>query len=154
MVAIMKTTDDWRYNLPIFRRSHRAESPDGKMVAEISVAQEVGMSNPTSGLLELSSGMSIPNCNPSFVWSDNSRYLAVPEWANAWGLFQGMQLLIVEPNSREVHIACWAWGFIQPESFCNGELVAILNPARRRPKRQSWRIPDELPRLRHRHVTA
>ena len=150
----MKTTEDWPYNLPIFRRSHRAESPDGKMIAEIRVAREVGMSNPTAGLLELSAGMAIPNCNPSFVWSDDSRYLAVSQWAYAWVLFHGMQLLILEPASRDVHIACWSWGFIQPESFCNGELVAILNPTQKRPKRQSWRIPDELQKLRHRNVAA
>ena len=37
------------------------------------------MSNPTAGLLELSTGMTVPNCNPGFVWSDDSRYLAAVE---------------------------------------------------------------------------
>ena len=122
----MKTTEDWPYNLPIFRRSHRAESPDGKMIAEIRVAREVGMSNPTAGLLELSAGMAIPNCNPSFVWSDDSRYLAVSQWAYAWVLFHGMQLLILEPASRDVHIA-WELGIhsagivLQWRACCNSQ---------------------------------
>ncbi|MFN3988399.1 MAG: hypothetical protein ACK4KV_23220 [Rhodocyclaceae bacterium] len=60
-------TEPWPYNQPIFRRSHRARSPDGHFTAVIDDAVEVSMSNPTSGLLVLSTGLQIARCNPSFI---------------------------------------------------------------------------------------
>lgn len=63
----------WPYNLPIWRRSHRAVSPDGRIVAEIAQADEVSMGNPTMGRLLLSTGLEVPRCRPSFIWSVDSR---------------------------------------------------------------------------------
>ena len=140
----MMTAEYWPYNLPIFRRSHRAESADGAIVADMTSAVEVGMSNPTSGTLRLSTGLTIPDCNPSFIWSDDSRYLAVPQWCARMGLLRGQRLLIVEPASGQTFVSRWVWGFLQPESFERGELVVLRNPTRRVPERLAWRVPDGL----------
>ena len=42
----------WPYNLPIWRSSDRAASPDGKLVAQINPATEISMGNPTYQLLQ------------------------------------------------------------------------------------------------------
>ena len=146
------TAEEWPYNLPIFRRSHRAEAADGATVADMTSACEVGMSNPTSGTLRLSTGLAIPDCNPSFIWSDDSRYLAVPQWSARLGLLRGQHLLIVEPASDQAFLSRWMWGFLQPESFAQGELVVIRNPTRRNPVRLSWRVPDGLEGFRRRRL--
>jgi hypothetical protein len=73
------------YNLPIWRRSHVAVSPDGLLTATL-YGREVSMGNPTIGTLNLSNGIGIANCNPSFVWSEDSRYLAVPPFRLVLGL--------------------------------------------------------------------
>src|SRR5436190_23130627 len=93
----------WPYNLPIWRRFHRAVSPDGKLVAQIDPAWEVSMSNPTSGILCVSNGLHIPRCNPSFIWSDDSRFLAVPHYFNQFGLIRRQRLLVIWFEKRSVY---------------------------------------------------
>ena len=39
------------------------------------------MGGPTAGQLRLSNGIELDSCNPSIVWSEDSRYLAVPQWS-------------------------------------------------------------------------
>jgi len=77
------------YNLPIWRSSHRATSPDGRHVAWIDPAYEVSMGNPTAGTFCLSTGLQLQRCNPSFLWSDDSRYIAVPRFFNRLDSFNG-----------------------------------------------------------------
>lgn len=62
-------------------------SPDGRFRAIIYEAGEVGMGAPTSGTLVVSDNFhggrthfSLESCSPSFVWSSDSRALAVPQW--------------------------------------------------------------------------
>ena len=98
-------SDPWPYNLPIFRRAHRAESPDRSAVAEIDPAYEVSMSNPTRGTLTLSTGLRLDSCNPSFVWSDDSRYLAVPWYFVRLGIFRRQRIAIVDVSSRRVFVS-------------------------------------------------
>jgi hypothetical protein len=79
------TEYEWPHNLPSWRRFYRAASPDGKRIAQIDPAHEVSMGNPTSGLLCVTGGPHIDKCNPSFIWSDDSRYLAVPQYFRFFG---------------------------------------------------------------------
>ncbi|NJK80025.1 MAG: hypothetical protein HC876_01810 [Chloroflexaceae bacterium] len=67
-----------------------ATSPDGHWHAAIEEAYEIAMGAPTAGTLELSDGRTFDWCNPALVWSSDSRYLAIPQWAE-----HGMQLLLV-----------------------------------------------------------
>ena len=95
--------NDFPYNLPIWRDSYKAVSPNRKYTAEIDPAVEVSMGNPKIGTLKLSSGLSIPNCNPSFVWSDDSRYLAVPHYFMWCILFRRQRILVIDVEERRVY---------------------------------------------------
>lgn len=136
-------TEPWPYNQPIFRRSHRATSPDGQFTAIIDDAVEVSMSNPTSGLLVLSTGLQITRCNPSFIWSDDSAYLAVPKYVLRFGIFRRQRLLIVDGVRGRLLAAPGSAYYYQPESFTDGVLVVTKEPFAR-PSKLSWRIPADL----------
>jgi hypothetical protein len=61
-------------------------SPDGRYRAVIAEAIEVGMGAPTSGTLVISDNQGgrthvrVESCNPSIVWSSDSRTMAFPQW--------------------------------------------------------------------------
>jgi len=137
----------WPYNLPIFRRAHRASSPDGKILAEIEEAFELGMSNPTCGTLKVSTGLQIDRCNPSFIWSEDSRYLAVPRFFVRLGLFRRQRMIVIDTVERKAVASPETAYYYQPESFSDDLLVAIKEPFHAA-KRVSWRIPEELGRFK------
>jgi hypothetical protein len=139
-------SEPWPYNLPIFRRAHRAESPDGTVVAEIDPAYEVSMSNPTRGTLTLSTGLRLDGCNPSFVWSNDSRYLAVPRYFVRLGLFRRQRMAIVDVSARRVFVSPETAFYFQPESFRGGVLIATREPTRKAAQVR-WLIPDDLGRF-------
>src|SRR5688572_16175234 len=85
----------WPYNLPIWRDAYRAVSPDGRLVARIDPAVEVSMGNPKTGILCVSNGLHIERCNPSFVWSDDSKYLAVPQFFEKLLVCRRQRLLVI-----------------------------------------------------------
>jgi len=125
------TEEQWPYNLPIFRRFFRLTSLDGRMTAEIANAVEVSMSNPTIGTLLLSTELTIKDCNPSFIWSDDPNYLAVPQYSRNWFRGIGKQRLVVvdvadQKGWRSKKLAY----YIQPETFCEGHLTITIEPAR------------------------
>ena len=138
------TENEWPYNLPVWRNSWRSESPDGKFTAEISEALEVSMGNPTSGTLILSSGITIEKCNPSFIWSDDSVYLAVPQYSFSWLWGIGKQrLLIIDVNKNIGWQSRKIAYYIQPEKFRGGKLTLTLNPFRKA-KTMIYSIPKDL----------
>jgi hypothetical protein len=134
------STVKWPYTLPIWRRFHRAVSPDGQRVAQIDPAYEIGMSNPTSGLLCVTGGPHLERCNPSFVWSDDSRYLAVPQFH---GFFARQRILIVVFEQKCVFASRERASYFQPESFSVGQLIVTINPFRSA-RVMNFEIPSEL----------
>jgi hypothetical protein len=137
------TQQHWPYNLPIWRRSHRATSPDGSRVAQIAAAREVSMGNPTSGVLCVSGELHIERCNPSFIWSDDSRFLAVPCFVDWLGVVRRQRLLVIDFEKRAVYASrATAW-YYQPEAFSGGVLRATVNPTGRK-RTIEFRVPDEL----------
>lgn len=139
----MTEQEPWPYSLPIFRRTFGATSPDGTLEAEISEAWEVSMGNPTIGALEVSDGLVLEDCNPSFLWSDDSRYLAVAQLSRRFGVFFAIRVLVVDTRSRNVFASPRFRAWLQPESFDSGRLVVCVNPwARAREAR--WEIPKDL----------
>jgi hypothetical protein len=117
----------WPYNLPIWRAFYRAASPDGRRDAQIDPAIEVSMGNPTSGLLCVTGGPHIEKCNPSFVWSDDSRYLAVPQYFTFFGRQRVLILSFAEKRVFASKETAW---YFQPESFSGGQLVVTIDPFR------------------------
>jgi hypothetical protein len=109
-------------------------------------AVEVGMSRPTCGTLRISTGVQLGRCNPSFVWSDDSRYLAVPRYVVRYGLFRRQRMVVIDVVGRTAVSSPETARYFQPESFSGGLLVATKEPFGRA-TRVSWRIPDELERF-------
>jgi hypothetical protein len=134
---------EWPYNLPIWRSAHRASSPDGRFIAEIDPAYEISMGNPTFGTLRLSVGLELERCNPSFIWSEDSRYLAVPRYIYRLGLFRRQRMIIIDTLDRLVVASPETAHYFQPESFIRGRLVATKNPFRGA-EPIVWRIPADL----------
>jgi len=99
-------------------------SPNGEMTAKVDPALEVAMGAPTMGDLKISNGIVVRRCNPSLVWSEDSRYLAVPQWTN-----QRMQRLIVV-DTDEMRWAMWPelYRVLQLESFAGGLIVGTDSP--------------------------
>lgn len=103
------------------------------MTAEIEQAFEVSMSNPTIGLLVISTGLAVERCNPSFIWSDDSRFLAVPQFSRNWFFGVGRQkLLVIDPVAQTGWLSQKLAYYIQPETFCEGEITITLSPTRKK----------------------
>lgn len=93
------------YNLPIWRSSYTVVSQSGARRAEIAHAGEHSMGNPMLGSLHISDGLLLQRCNPSFVWSDCSRYLAFPQLQNFMGTMFGMRMLVIDCERRLIWIS-------------------------------------------------
>lgn len=112
-------------------------------MAEIENAYEVSMSNPTCGMLTLSTGLQVDRCNPSFIWSEDSRYLAVPRYYSQLGLFRRQRMVVIDTLERRMLASPETAVYYQPESFAAGVLVATKEPFRAA-KRVAWEIPERL----------
>lgn len=99
-------------------------SPDGKLTAVIDDASEVGQGAPTYGILNISNGMSYRSCNPSIVWSDNSRYLAVPQWTRE----RDQRLLVISLEDQSSGYAPGLFRVLELHSFLNGKIKGIDSP--------------------------
>jgi len=134
---------DFPYNLPIWRDKFQLGSPDGKWAAKISRAGEVSMGNPTSGTLELSNGFKLDNCNPSFIWSDDSRYLVIPQYFHRFGLFRRQRLILIDVIDGSMVESKKTTCYFQPESFAKGQLIVTEEPFSDAVTLE-WHIPDDL----------
>lgn len=134
------------YSLPIWRGSHSAPSPDGKLVAEISETREISMGNPTVGTLRISTGLELERCNPSFIWSDDSRYVAVPQYIVWFLLFRRQRIVVVDVRDGLAYGSPETTHYFQPESFERGRLVVKNNP-HRGSEVTTWRVPGDLARF-------
>jgi hypothetical protein len=136
--------EEFPYNLPIWRRKYSAESPNKKIIAEINPAYEISMGNPTYGTLILSNGINIGRCNPSFIWSNDSKCLAIPQYTTNWFFGFGKQrLLVIDVNENQGWQSKKLAYYIQPEKFESGKLTATLNPFRS-PEIVIYNIPEDL----------
>jgi len=99
------------------------------------------MGNPTSGILCLSIGLHIADCNPSFLWSEDSCYLVVPQFFRCLGLPRQRLLIVVVQEQRVLASIQSAWYF-QPESFTGSQLVVTKNPFKS-PQHLQFTIPDD-----------
>ena len=124
------TTETFPYDTPPWRSSHRAVSPDGVVVAEITQALEHSMSNPTVGILRTSDGLELTSCNPAFIWSDDSRFLAVPRWCRRFGLFRRQRLVIVDVVARAVYVSPFTYWLLIPKAFEGARLEVQVSGSR------------------------
>jgi len=99
-------------------------SPDRKLTAAIDDAREVGMGAPTYGILNISNGMSYRSCNPSIVWSDDSQYLAAPQWTP----YRDQRLLVISLERESSGYAPGLFRVLELRSFSNGRIKGIDSP--------------------------
>ena len=103
------------------------------------------MGSPTYGTLCLSAGLHLDRCSPVFLWSADSRFLAVPQFVH--GFWRGLRqrLLVVDVAERWIYRSAGMAPYLQPESFVDGRLTVIRNP-HQRPTTLSWQGPYALSR--------
>ena len=118
--------EPYPYNQPPWRRSYEMLSPDGRWSAKIAYAPEIFMSGPTKGTLVISSLFDISDCNPAFVWSDDSRYLAVPQWK--YWLFRRERLLLIDTQTRTIFASSSRFRLLDLQSFTAGIIAGVDSP--------------------------
>lgn len=107
----------WTYSL-------YSTSPNDQITAVIDKASEIGQGAPTSGILKLSNGLIFQRCNPSAVWSDDSKFLAVPQWTE-----RNMQrLLVISIEQASVGYAPDIFRVLELHSFSEGKIKGIDSP--------------------------
>jgi hypothetical protein len=112
---------------PAWRYSYTASSPGGTVVASIDQAFEHSMGNPTVGTVRVSNGLELSNCNPAFIWSDDSRYLVVPRWCRRFGLFRRQRLAVIDVVARITYVSPFTYWLMQPERFVGGRLDVLVS---------------------------
>lgn len=85
-------------------------------------------------------GPHFERCNPSFLWSEDSRYLAVPQYH---GFFGRQRLLILAFEEKRIFASKQREWYFQPEWFSGQELVVKINPFKS-DRMVTFRIPSEL----------
>ncbi len=120
------TNDPYPYDQPAWRRCHQAASPDGRWRAAINAATELFMSGPTKGNLVIPGLPEIPDCSPVFIWSDDSCFIAVPQWK--YLLRRRQRLLIVDTHAKTVYASPSQYRLLVPETFCDRVITGVDSP--------------------------
>ena len=115
-------------------------SPDGTMSAKVSVNGEVCQGGPTIGLFELSNGMKIESCNPSFVWSDCSNFVAVPQWRKKF-LATVERILVIDVVERTAIASTKTFDVVELKKF-SGHLISGLDSPLRNSKEFTLDLND------------
>ena len=82
------------------------------------------MGAPTSGELVLSNGMRRTSCNPSFVWSNCSRFLAVPQWTDK----RMQMLLVISLDHRQSHCIGGEFRVLELHDYNHGIVSGVDSP--------------------------
>jgi hypothetical protein len=107
-------------------------SPTGELVAKIEFAMEVAMGAPTRGKLEIlakgkksGSICDVEDCSPSFVWSEDGRFLASPQWDTR---DMTQRLLVVDVENRRTIPIPGQFRVLELDSFENFIVQGIDSP--------------------------
>lgn len=145
-ISVTESTEGQQYDHPARQCNFSAASPDGKLDARIAKTYEVGAGQPPVGELRLSDGLVIESCAPYLVWSDDSRYLAVPQHTCSTGFFGrsfSWRLLVIDTGHRVIFGSKAFKTWPRPESFSGNHLVVGTNPGNRSVE-TAWSIPGDL----------
>lgn len=126
------TEEQYPYNLPPWRRQFSLNSPNGEQNATIHEAWELSMSGPTYGKLFVGKHFRIENCSPTFAWSTDSRYLAVPQWCGFWRRRE--RLLVLDVLEKKIYESRAKYILVILDGFENGAFLATESPLRKEKK--------------------
>ena len=104
--------------------SARLESPNGKFTALFKYGGEVCQGGPTYGVVSVSNGITFDSCNASFVWSDDSKYLAVPQWTR----YREQRLLLINSEFQTFQLLPEVFQVLELHSFTHGVVAGIDSP--------------------------
>jgi hypothetical protein len=107
----------WDYSLHL-------TSPDGQFTAVIGKASEVGQGAPTYGTLKISNGLTFEGCNPSAVWSDDSKFLAIPQWTAV----RRQRILVISIEQASFGYTADIFSVLELHSFSGGKIKGIDSP--------------------------
>jgi hypothetical protein len=99
-------------------------STDGRFTAAFEYESEVCQGGPTYGRLVLSNGMTYDSCNASFIWADDSNYVAVPQWTH----YREQRLLVIDAERRTFELLPEVFQVLELHSFTDGVVEAIDSP--------------------------
>jgi hypothetical protein len=88
------------------------------------------MGGPASGTLILSNGFTVDSCGTLMIWSDDSKYLAVPQWTRD----RRQLLLVISVHNKVSGYAPGIYSVLELWSFSVGIINGIDSPVFR-PKR-------------------
>ena len=75
----------------------------------------------------MSDGLQLAECNPAFIWSDDSRYLVTPQWIRRFGLFLRQRLVIVDVETKTVFASRFSRWLMQPRTLFEGKLEVTVS---------------------------
>jgi hypothetical protein len=106
-------------------------SPDGRFRALITQATEIAMGGPTRGVLVIAENQRdgrvharLESCSPSFIWSNDSRALAVPQWTPS----RKQLMAIVSVPSGRVALVAGEFHVLELHAFERGVVRGIDSP--------------------------
>lgn len=99
-------------------------SPNGESTATFEYGGEVCQGGPTYGLVTLSNGMTFDGCNASFIWSMDSKYLAVPQWTH----YREQRLLVINAVQRTFRLLPQIFQVLELHSFTDDLVEGIDSP--------------------------
>ena len=115
------------------------KSPDSQMTAWTTEEVEISMGGPLIGKLKTSNGLSFSSCGTSFVWSKDSKYLAVPFWDER----RRQKLGLINVATGEVVKSGRTFSVIELSSFEEGVVAGVDSPIHS-PRKFTWDVNDVL----------
>ena len=100
------------------------ESPDGRFSAAFEYGSEACQGGPTYGVVLLSNGMTFDSCSPSFIWSTDSKYLAVPQWTH----YREQRLVVINAEQKTFKLIPEVFQVLELHFFAGGVVEGIDSP--------------------------
>ena len=120
----MDLSSDMTTKISAWADSLNLPSPDGQITAVIDDGHEFGQGSPIIGTLVLSNGVTFEGCSPSAVWSDDSKFLAVPQWVPV----RRQRVLVISMEKKTAGWVSGKFSVLELHSFSGGKIKGIDSP--------------------------
>ena len=99
-------------------------SPNGESLAQVLNTHEIAMGAPAAGRLFVNGKAISKRCSTSIIWSDDSRYIAFPEWT--WSNNQKLKILNVQ--SGKIKKLFKSYSVLELSGFNNLVISGVDSP--------------------------